>query len=91
MPKNEHAQLIKAGLTALFAELNTYLSTDDCLKIRAAFNVADAAHLGQFRQTGEPYITHPIAVAMLCASWKLDTQSIMAALLYDVLEDPGPD
>ncbi|MGL4766503.1 MAG: RelA/SpoT family protein [Formosimonas sp.] len=91
MPKDQHAHLIKAGLTQLFDELNTYLSNDDCAKVRAAYNVADAAHLGQFRQTGEPYITHPIAVATLCASWKLDTQSIMAALLHDVLEDTGVD
>ena len=89
--KLQHADLIKDGLTDLFSELSTYLSTDDCTKIRAAFNVAAAAHLGQFRQTGEPYITHPIAVATLCASWKLDTQSIMAALLHDVLEDTGID
>lgn len=89
--KLQHADLIKDGLSQLFVQLATYLSAEDCAKIRAAFNVADAAHLGQFRQTGEPYITHPIAVASLCANWKLDTQSIMAALLHDVLEDTGTD
>ncbi|MCP6379525.1 HD domain-containing protein, partial [Klebsiella pneumoniae] len=41
------------------------------------------------RQSGEPYITHPVAVAEICAGWKLDVQSIMAALLHDVIEDQG--
>ncbi|WP_229809728.1 RelA/SpoT family protein [Formosimonas limnophila] len=89
--KQQHADLIKDGLNDLFNQLAMYLSDEDRTKIRAAYQVADAAHLGQFRQTGEPYITHPIAVATLCATWKLDTQSIMAALLHDVLEDTGTD
>lgn len=89
--KKQHADLIKDGLNELFSQLSSYLSTDDCTKIRHAFNIADSAHLGQFRQTGEPYITHPIAVSTLCATWKLDAQSIMAALLHDVLEDTGVD
>ncbi|HPG77782.1 MAG TPA: bifunctional (p)ppGpp synthetase/guanosine-3',5'-bis(diphosphate) 3'-pyrophosphohydrolase, partial [Piscinibacter sp.] len=50
---------------------------------------ADEAHLGQFRASGEPYITHPIAVAGLCAEWKLDAQAIMAALMHDAMEDCG--
>ena len=89
--KLQHAELIKDSLNTLFTELAVYLSDEDCARIRAAYQVADSAHLGQFRQTGEPYITHPIAVAILCAQWKLDTQSIMAALLHDVLEDTGTD
>ncbi|TDR28867.1 RelA/SpoT family protein [Hydromonas duriensis] len=89
--KQQHAELIKTGLDGLFTQLSTYLTEADCSRIRTAFLVADAAHLGQYRQTGEPYITHPIAVATLCASWKLDGQSIMAALLHDVLEDTGTD
>ena len=40
-------------------------------------------------QSGEPYITHPVAVAEICAGWKLDAQAIMAALLHDVMEDQG--
>lgn len=44
-------------------------------------------HLGQMRRSGEPYISHPIAVAEICADWKLDAQAIMAALLHDVMED----
>jgi GTP pyrophosphokinase len=44
-------------------------------------------HLGQMRKSGDPYISHPIAVAEICAEWKLDAQAIMAALLHDVMED----
>src|SRR5690606_33418956 len=51
--------------------------------------LADQVHLGQFRSSGEPYISHPIAVCEICAGWKLDADSLMAALLHDVLEDCG--
>ncbi|MFT6591791.1 MAG: GTP pyrophosphokinase [Rhodoferax sp.] len=54
-----------------------------------AYRFADQAHLGQLRNSGEPYITHPIAVAAQCAEWKLDAQALMAALLHDALEDCG--
>ena len=57
--------------------------------MREAYRFADEAHLGQFRASGEPYITHPIAVAGLCAEWKLDAQAIMAALMHDAMEDCG--
>lgn len=67
----------------------THLKPDEIALVRKAFQYADSAHLGQYRQTGEPYITHPIAVAELCASWRLDASSIMAALLHDVIEDTG--
>ena len=58
-------------------------------QVREAYKFADEAHLGQFRASGEPYITHPIAVAGLCADWKLDAQAIMAALMHDAMEDCG--
>src|SRR5450432_3613010 len=75
-----------AGLTKL---ASAYLNEDDLRRIREAYKVSDAAHLGQFRKSGEPYISHPIAVAETCAMWKLDSESLMAALLHDVLEDSG--
>ena len=89
--QKQHAELIKQGLDRLFGQLSTYLSNEECTRIRAAFVFADGAHLGQYRQSGEPYITHPIAVATLCATWKLDSQSIKAALMHDVMEDSGVD
>ncbi len=55
--------------------------------IELAFQVANHAHLGQFRKSGEPYITHPIEVATLIAEWGLDEQTIAGALMHDVIED----
>ena len=66
-----------------------YLPKADVKRIREAYKFADEAHLGQFRASGEPYITHPIAVAGLCADWRLDAQAIMAALMHDAMEDCG--
>jgi guanosine-3',5'-bis(diphosphate) 3'-pyrophosphohydrolase len=66
-----------------------YLEPADIRKVRDAYRFADEAHLGQFRAGGEPYITHPIAVAGLCADWRLDAQAIMAALMHDAMEDCG--
>jgi GTP pyrophosphokinase len=57
--------------------------------VRRAYRYADEAHLGQMRNSGEPYITHPIAVAAQCAEWKLDAQALAAALLHDAMEDCG--
>ena len=67
----------------------TYLKPDEITQIKKAFQFSDAAHLGQYRHSGEPYITHPVAVAELCATWRLDAPSIMAALMHDVIEDTG--
>ena len=67
----------------------TYLKPDEIIQVKKAFQFSDAAHLGQYRHSGEPYITHPVAVAELCATWRLDAPSIMAALLHDVIEDTG--
>jgi GTP pyrophosphokinase len=73
----------------LTERLKRYLSSGDIARVKEAFKVSDAAHLGQYRKSGEPYITHPIAVAELLADWKLDAAAIQAALLHDVLEDSG--
>ena len=69
--------------------LKKYLPSAEIARIKEAFRFADAAHLGQFRMSGEPYITHPVAVAELLADWKLDSAAIQAALMHDVLEDSG--
>ncbi|MEO5771244.1 MAG: bifunctional (p)ppGpp synthetase/guanosine-3',5'-bis(diphosphate) 3'-pyrophosphohydrolase [Burkholderiaceae bacterium] len=66
-----------------------YLGKAELRQVREAFKFADEAHLGQYRASGLPYITHPIAVAGLCADWKLDVQAIMAALMHDTIEDRG--
>ena len=52
-----------------------------------AFEFSETAHRGQFRKSGEPYITHPLAVASILSQWRLDAQGLAAALLHDVMED----
>lgn len=64
-----------------------YLTDGEISQIHHAYLVALEAHRGQKRRTGEPYITHPVAVACIMADLKMDYQSIMAALLHDVIED----
>jgi GTP diphosphokinase / guanosine-3',5'-bis(diphosphate) 3'-diphosphatase len=76
-----------ATVTGLVAKLNQYLTPAELKKVKEAYRFSDEMHLGQLRKSGEPYISHPIAVAEICADWKLDAQAIMAALLHDVMED----
>ncbi|WP_035384233.1 bifunctional (p)ppGpp synthetase/guanosine-3',5'-bis(diphosphate) 3'-pyrophosphohydrolase [Ferriphaselus sp. R-1] len=71
----------------LIAEVSAYLKPKDVEHIREALAYGEAAHLGQFRKSGEPYISHPIAVARILTPLHLDTQAIIAALLHDVIED----
>jgi GTP pyrophosphokinase/guanosine-3',5'-bis(diphosphate) 3'-pyrophosphohydrolase len=84
---DEHAEA-PATFAALTERLH-YLSKADLKQVREAYKFADEAHLGQYRASGEPYITHPVAVAGLCAQWRLDAQAIMAALMHDAMEDCG--
>jgi guanosine-3',5'-bis(diphosphate) 3'-pyrophosphohydrolase len=86
--KNAAANAVAASFAKLTEKLS-YLCASDIEQVRSAYRFADEAHLGQLRKNGEPYITHPIAVAALCADWKLDAQALMAALLHDALEDCG--
>ena len=82
------ANAAAASFAALTERLD-YLSASDIEQVRRAYRYADEAHLGQLRNSGEPYITHPIAVAVQCTDWKLDAQALMAALLHDAMEDCG--
>jgi len=71
----------------LLTKLATYLSEEDIAGILAAHEFSARAHEGQERLSGEPYITHPVAVARILAGLHLDSGSIKAALLHDVVED----
>ena len=82
------ANAASASFAVLTAKLD-YMSAVDVESVRQAYRFADEAHLGQLRNSGQPYITHPIAVAQQCAEWKLDAQALMAALLHDAIEDCG--
>ena len=64
-----------------------YLKPEDIAQLESAYHFSEAAHEGQFRKSGEPYISHPLAVADILAQWHLDPQALTAALLHDVTED----
>lgn len=69
--------------------LTSYLPPAQIREIKRAYFYAEQAHYGQARRTGEPYVTHPLAVATVLATMHMDHESIMAALLHDVIEDTG--
>jgi GTP pyrophosphokinase len=69
--------------------LGHYLQPPEVALVERAFAFSEQAHQGQFRKSGEPYITHPLAVASILSQWRLDAQGLAAALLHDVMEDSG--
>ncbi|MCE3028055.1 bifunctional (p)ppGpp synthetase/guanosine-3',5'-bis(diphosphate) 3'-pyrophosphohydrolase [Salinicola sp. DM10] len=69
--------------------LGGYLPSEEIQQVRRAFYYAEQAHDGQTRRSGEPYVTHPLAVANILANMHMDHQSLMAAMLHDVIEDTG--
>lgn len=71
----------------LLSVASSYLRGADMEALERAFQVAAQAHAGQFRKSGDPYITHPLSVATILAEWHLDAQALMAALLHDTVED----
>jgi len=80
--------LVTSEVAEAFGQkLSPYLETNQIYSILQAYKFAEQCHEGQIRQTGEPYITHPLAVATILAEMHLDHEGIMAALLHDVLED----
>ena len=77
------------SISALDSILKTYLTPEESNQVRRAYYFAEQAHLGQFRRSGEAYVTHPLAVASILADMHMDHQSLMAAMLHDVIEDTG--
>ena len=75
------------GLRRLIDSLESYLPPEQIDTIMQAYEFGAAAHDGQMRKTGEPYISHPVAVAQDLADMHLDAQAIAAAILHDVVED----
>src|ERR1700757_4315039 len=67
--------------------LGNYLPQPEIALVERAFQFSDSAHRGQFRKSGEPYITHPLAVASILSQWRLDAQGLAPALLHHVMED----
>ncbi|PSF12345.1 guanosine-3',5'-bis(diphosphate) 3'-diphosphatase [Marinobacter fuscus] len=79
----------EATVEELATELSSYLDTNRINQVRRAYYYAEQAHEGQMRKSGDRYITHPLAVAGILANLRLDHQSLMAAMLHDVIEDTG--
>ncbi|MFK7829959.1 MAG: bifunctional GTP diphosphokinase/guanosine-3',5'-bis pyrophosphate 3'-pyrophosphohydrolase [Congregibacter sp.] len=78
-------------IDSLDGMLHSYLDTQQVGLVRRAYYYAEQAHFGQQRRSGEPYVTHPLAVAVILADMHMDHQSLMAAMLHDVIEDTGID
>jgi guanosine-3',5'-bis(diphosphate) 3'-pyrophosphohydrolase len=76
-------------IDSLASDLTSYLGKGQVNSVRRAYYYAEQAHEGQFRRSGDPYVTHPLAVAGILSEMHMDHQSLMAAMLHDVIEDTG--
>ena len=77
------------SITALSKKLSDYLDPKQVKQVERAYELACEAHSGQFRSSGDPYVSHPIAVANILGSFRMDEDSLSAAMLHDVIEDSG--
>ena len=76
-----------SSIHTLAKRLKSYLSKEQVTQVVRAYEFAERAHDGQYRRSGDPYITHPLAVANILTDMHMDHQSLMAAILHDVIED----
>lgn len=81
------SNIVSLGMVDLCRIMERYLSEDDAATVYRAFLLAAEAHDGVFRKSGEPYITHPIKVALILADLHMDAHTLSAAILHDVIED----
>jgi GTP pyrophosphokinase len=86
-PEGVAAAASHPELAPLLSRICAYDTRFDPANLSAAYEIADSAHADQKRDNGEPYITHPLAVANILAGYRLDSSSIITALLHDVIED----
>ncbi|HZO71448.1 MAG TPA: RelA/SpoT family protein [Ktedonobacteraceae bacterium] len=89
LPTTLGASLVPSNVTLedLLKETGQYLTPQDQEKIQRAYELAHRAHQGALRRSGEPYIQHPLEVALLLAGMRIDADGIVSALLHDVVED----
>ncbi|MEP6939445.1 MAG: RelA/SpoT family protein, partial [Rudaea sp.] len=80
-------EVVPGDVLALETRLAAYLPADQVTRVREAYFTGASAHAGQTRKSGEPYITHPVAVAAILADLGMDAETIIAAILHDTLED----
>ena len=77
------------SIEALSEKLSDYLEPKQIEQVNKAYEFANKAHSGQYRTSGDPYVSHPIAVANILSSFHMDEDSLSAAMLHDVIEDCG--
>ena len=77
------------SISAISKKLSDYLDPKKVKQVNKAYDFACEAHSGQYRSSGDPYVTHPIAVASILSSFRMDEDSLTAAMLHDVMEDSG--
>ena len=77
------------SINALSKKLSDYLDPKKVKQVNKAYDFACEAHSGQYRSSGDPYVTHPIAVASILGNFRMDEDSLTAAMLHDVMEDSG--
>lgn len=82
-----NSPVIAPEAESLFSEVSKYFKSEELALLKNAYFFSQGAHSGQFRKTGEPYISHPVAVASILCQLHLDAITLAAALLHDVLED----
>jgi guanosine-3',5'-bis(diphosphate) 3'-pyrophosphohydrolase len=88
VPADMHPPIdLAEDLDRFRASIAGYLKPEDAAQVEAAYYFSASAHRGQYRTSGDPYVSHPLAVAETLAAWRLDPQALIAALLHDVMED----
>lgn len=86
---SDDSVVISPEAELLISEVSQYLKPEDLALLKSAYFFSQKAHSGQFRKSGEPYISHPITVARILGELRLDAVTLTAALLHDVVEDTG--
>ncbi|MCE7916366.1 MAG: bifunctional (p)ppGpp synthetase/guanosine-3',5'-bis(diphosphate) 3'-pyrophosphohydrolase [Nitrosomonas sp. PRO5] len=86
---SDDSAVISPEAELLISEVSQYLKPEDLALLKSAYFFSQKAHSGQFRKSGEPYISHPITVARILGELRLDAVTLTAALLHDVVEDTG--
>ena len=77
------------SISALTKKLSDYLTPKQIKQVEKAYKFASKAHSGQYRVSGEPYVSHPVAVTNILGTFGMDQGSLSAAMLHDVIEDSG--
>jgi len=87
VPEQTYDEVIQGLYDEIIKNMKSYHPSKDFSRIKKAFDITVEAHKGQLRKSGEPYVVHPLSVAVILTELTLDTESVIAGLLHDVIED----